>query len=112
VRSYEVLVILSEELDADRLKAAVARVVGEIEKAGGRSGEPRWLGRHAFARPLRRRKSGEYVALPFTLDPEKVAPLESRLKLDDDIFRFQIVRMEEQVGSAARPTAESAGKEA
>ncbi len=94
MKKYEALFIFPDILKDDVLEAAVNRVRGEVERLGGTLGETLVLGKRQFARTLKKRDSGFYVRLSFMLDPDKIAPLNARFKLHENLFRSQIVNVE------------------
>ena len=54
------------------------------------------LGRKTFARVMKKKDSGVYVRVRFELDPSKVAELRSRYALNDEIFRVQILAVDDR----------------
>lgn len=95
MNKYEAMLIFSESFKDDRLEAAVDKIKAEIEKTGGKVGGATRLGRRPFARPLDKESAGHYVVVSFELAPDKVSALQARFKLNEEIFRIQIVRQPE-----------------
>ena len=93
---YEGLFIFGETVQEERLKDLAAFVTGEITKAGGKVMDSRDLGRRSFARVMQKKESGFYLSVTFKIAADKITPLTSRYHLNDDIFRFQITRMEDK----------------
>ena len=98
---YEAMFIFPETLKEEALDGAVDKVKVEIEKAGGKVVSTTRLGRRAFARRLNKQNSGQYIVVTFSLDGEKIKALQARLKLNEDIFRVQIVTQEEKAAVPA-----------
>ncbi len=96
MNTYEALFIFSDGLQDDRIKELGAQVKAEIEKAGGTVLQTRDIGRRSFARTMQKTESGVYLAVIMKIAGDKIAALNARFKLNDDIFRFQIVSLEEQ----------------
>ena len=67
------------------------KIKGEIEKLGGEVLSVDIKGRRTFARPMSKRDSGIYVLQMFNLDTTNVDKLLARCKLNDDVFRVQII---------------------
>jgi small subunit ribosomal protein S6 len=88
---YEAMFIFPEALKDEALEAAIDKVKAEIEKAGGRVEGATRLGRRQFARPLKKQPAGQYAVVTFQLDGTKMAALQGRLKLNEEIFRVQVV---------------------
>ena len=91
MKSYDALFILAETVREDQVDAFNDRIRGEIEKLGGAVRQVVPMGRRAFAAPLKKRASGVYVRMTFDLEPSKMASLQERFKMNEDIFRVQIV---------------------
>jgi small subunit ribosomal protein S6 len=101
MNKYEAMIIFPESLKEEALDGALERVVAEIEKIGGAVEAKTRLGRRVFARPLKKHTAGQYMVLTFRLEGGKIAALQARLKLNEEIFRVQIVRVPEAAASAA-----------
>lgn len=100
---YEGLFIFGETVQEERLKELAAYATGEIEKAGGKILETRDLGRRSFARIMQKKESGFYLSVTFKIAADKVSVLTSRYHLNDDVFRFQITRLDEKFVNKAPP---------
>lgn len=100
---YDGLFIFGESVRDDRVGEMTGYVTGEIEKLGGKIVGTRDMGRRQFARTMQKKESGAYVAVTFKLDPAKVAALSARYKLNDDVFRCQIVRLTEELAKQPPP---------
>ncbi len=102
MNKYEAMIIFPESLKEEALDGALDRVVAEIEKIGGKVEAKTRLGRRAFARPMDKQTSGQYMVVTFQLAGEKLAALQARLKLNEEVFRAQFVRAPEVVAAAAK----------
>jgi small subunit ribosomal protein S6 len=107
MNKYEAMLIFSESFKDDKLEAAMDKVKAEIEKTGGKVGGATRLGRRQFARRLEKETAGHYAVVSFELPGDKVAALHGRFKLNEEIFRVQIVRQPEV---AAEPSPAPAAK--
>lgn len=101
MNKYEAMIIFPESLKEEALEGALDKVTAEIEKLGGRVEAKTRLGRRVFARPLDKHTAGQYMVVTFQLEGGKVDALRARLKLNEDIFRFQIVRVPEKAQAVA-----------
>lgn len=95
MNKYEAMMIFPESLKEEGLEAALEKVKVEIEKSGGKVEATTRLGRRPFARPMQKEYAGVYIVLTFLLGGDKVTPLLQRFKLNEDLFRIQIVRVPE-----------------
>jgi small subunit ribosomal protein S6 len=107
LKAYRGLFVFSGALDDDALEKAVGRVKDEIVRLDGEVTETEMLGKRAFARPMNQGNSGSYVVVHFRMEPAQVVALPARLKLNEDVFRSQILQVEE-----GRSRAEGETKEA
>lgn len=101
MNTYDGLFIFGESVRDERVGEMTDYVVSEIEKLGGKIVNKRDMGHRSFARLLGKKESGAYVAVTFKLEADKVAALSARYKLNDDVFRCQIVRLND--AQAAQP---------
>jgi len=92
LNTYEALFIFSGSIKEEPLKQILEKVSAEIVKLGGSVQSRASLGRRPFARPMKRREAGNYVKVRFTSEPGAIEAFQSRFRLNEDIFRLQIVR--------------------
>ena len=88
---YEAMIIFPESLKDESLDAAIDKVAVEIEKVGGKVENKTRMGRRLFARLMKKHAGGQYAVIGFYLDGSKVASLQARFKLNEEIFRIQVV---------------------
>ena len=91
MNKYEAMIIFRESLKETDWDGAVEAVRAEIEKLGGKVTSSTRLGKREFARPMQKQQGGHYGLIAFQLAGDKVAALQARLKLDDQVFRVQVV---------------------
>lgn len=91
MNKYEAMIIFREDLKDADWDGAVDAVRAEIEKLGGKVASCTRLGKREFARPMQKQLSGHYGLIAFQLEGDKVGALQARLKLDEQVFRVQVV---------------------
>ena len=91
MNKYEAMIIFQENLKETDWDGAVDAVRAEIEKLGGKMTSSTRLGKRDFARPMQKQLSGHYGLVAFQLAGDKVTALQARLKLDEQVFRVQVV---------------------
>jgi ribosomal protein S6 len=96
MNKYDGLYIFAGSAKDDVLDKQIDKARGEITRLSGNVLNTEVLGKKSFARPMRKRDSGVYVKVRFELDPEQVAALVSRYRLVEDIFRVQILAIDER----------------
>jgi len=101
LRTYEGLYILDDGLRDEELEAALDRARGEITRLGGRVISTVPMGRKTFARPIRKRETGQFFRIVFELAPDQIAPLRARYRISESVVRVQIVSAPEPVPDTA-----------
>lgn len=94
MKTYDGMLVFPATLAEDALAAAVEKVKGEITRANGTIAEATILGRRNYARPMKKQEAGSYVRIRFDLEPGAMAGLLARLKMNENLFRQQIVEAE------------------
>jgi len=93
MRDYELVLIISPQVEDDQVPQVVERVGRFISERGGNLGEVNTWGRRKLAYPIKRQMEANYVVLQAKLEPSLVAELESQLRLSEDFLRHLIVRL-------------------
>jgi|BioPla2DNA2_1021312.scaffolds.fasta_scaffold82214_2 ribosomal protein S6 len=124
MKKYDGLYIFVGTAKDDVLDQQIDKVCGEITRLDGNVLTTEVLGKRTFARPMQKRDNGIYVKIRFELDPSQVSVLLGRYRLAEDVFRVQILAVddrreavlarqaeERKVREAARAAAEEATTE-
>jgi ribosomal protein S6 len=90
----------------EALDKLVEKARGEITRLSGKIQSTEVLGKKTFARPMHKRDNGVYVRIRFQLDPAQIATLTGRYHLIEDIFRFQLLAVDERREAALAKQAE------
>ncbi len=96
LRDYELVIIVSPEVEDDAVPATVERVQEFIAQQGGQVKEVTPWGRRKLAYPIDGFREGSYVVAQLGLDPQLVRALEDNLKLAEDVIRHLVVKLEEE----------------
>ena len=113
MKKYDALYIFIGIAKDDALEACLDKALAEVTKRGGNVLEKVSLGRRAFSRPMKKRESGVYVKVRFEIDPAQVDDLVKRYKLVEEVFRVQILAVDERRESKiAQERAERAEEQA
>ena len=94
MRDYELVMIVSPEVEDDAVPATVERVQQFITERGGEVKEVTPWGRRRLAYAINRHREGSYVVAQLSLDPQGLRALEDNLKLADDVIRHLLVKVE------------------
>ena len=95
MRDYELVLIISPDIQEDDVPSAIDKVSQFITGRGGTvAGVDRW-GRRKLAYAIQRHLEGNYVLTQFQLDPSQIAGLEASLGLAEEVIRHLVVRTDE-----------------
>ena len=105
MNKYEAMIIFPESLKD--IEEAVGKVRNEIKKHGGDVESTTRLGKRVFARKMEKQDAGQYVIMTFKMPTEQIKPLMTRFKMNEEIFRVQIVRAPAVVAAPVAAGAEA-----
>ena len=96
MKKYDALYIFVGIAKDDVLEANLDKALAEVTRVGGNVLEKVQLGKRVFSRPMKKRDSGVYVKVRLELDPAKVDELVKRYKLVEEVFRVQILAVDDR----------------
>ena len=96
MKKYDALYIFVGIAKDDALEANLEKALAEVTRLGGNVLEKVQLGKRMFSRPMKKRESGVYVKVRMELDPAKVDELVKRYKLVEEVFRVQILAVDDR----------------
>ena len=96
MKKYDALYIFVNAAREDAIEPLLEKVSGDITRLGGNVLGSELLGKKTFARVMKKKDAGVYIRVRFELDPSKVAELRSRYALNDEIFRVQILAVDDR----------------
>ena len=96
MKKYDALYIFVGIAKDDALEVNLDKALAEVERFGGNILEKVSLGRRSFSRPMKKRDSGVYVKVRLELDPANVDALIKRYKLIEEVFRVQILAVDDR----------------
>lgn len=106
MKKYDGLYIFAGTAKEDVLDKQIDKARGEITRLSGNVLTTEVLGKKTFARPMHKRDNGVYVKIRFELDPAQVTTLVGRYHLIEDIFRVQILAVDERCEAVLAKQAE------
>jgi small subunit ribosomal protein S6 len=95
LHEYELVVVLSPELQEDAVGTGIERVHQAITARGGQVDDVNNWGRRRLAYPIKRHLEGTYVVTQMKLDPAQVVDLENNLRISEDVIRHLVIRTDE-----------------
>ena len=96
MKKYDALYIFVGIAKDEALEANLEKALAEVTRLGGNILEKVQLGKRVFSRPMKKRDSGVYVKVRLELDPAKVDELVKRYKLVEEVFRVQILAVDDR----------------
>ena len=96
MKKYDALYIFVGVAKEDALEAYLEKALAEVSRLGGNVLEQVNLGKRVFSRPMAKKDSGVYVKVRFELDPLKVDELVNRYHLVEEVFRVQILAVDDR----------------
>jgi len=93
-RSYETMYILRPQLEEEAVDAVVAKIGEHITKGGGEIEKTEKRGRKRLAYEVKDHRDGFYVLTNFKADPSSITELERLFKLNDDVIRHIVLKLE------------------
>ena len=96
MKKYDALYIFVGIAKDDALEANLDKALAEVTRLGGNVIEKVQLGKRVFSRPMKKRENGVYVKVRLELDPSKADELVKRYKLVEEVFRVQILAVDDR----------------
>ena len=112
MKKYDGLYIFAGNAKDDVLENNFAKAIAEIERFGGRVETQDILGKRTFARPMHKRENGVYALVRFEFDPAKVTELVNRYRLVEEVFRVQILAVDDRREATLAAQREAAARRA
>lgn len=94
MRDYELVMVVSPEVEDDAVPATVDRVQQFVVEQGGEVKEVTPWGRRRLAYPIERHREASYVVAQLSFDPQRLRALDENLRLSEDVIRHLLVKLE------------------
>jgi small subunit ribosomal protein S6 len=95
MRDYELVFIVTPEIDETATAEVVDKVKSWITEAGGSIESSEEWGRQKLAYLVRNQKEGQYFLYNLKLEPNVVVNLERNFRLQESILRFLIINRDD-----------------
>lgn len=89
---YELALVISATSSDDKQKKIIEDLKTNLTTANGKMKESKILGKKKFAYPIKKESEGFYHILTFSLMGEETVKLLAKLKLNNDVLRFLLIR--------------------
>lgn len=95
MRDYELVIIVTPEIDEAATADTVEKVKSWISETGGSIESFEEWGRQKLAYLINNHKEGQYYLFNLKLEPSAVANLERNFRLQESIIRFLIINRDD-----------------
>jgi small subunit ribosomal protein S6 len=93
MHNYELVAIISPEVDEERISKIVDKVTQSINGRGGTVEEIKNWGKRKLAYPVKKFMEADYILARFKLTPKSVKELEKEISSSGDILRYLVVKV-------------------
>ena len=90
---YEALLVLNTQGKEDTIKDVVDRLESEFQKEGAEIEQVQKMDKRQFSYVAGEFDAGHYVNFVFNADPQLIAKLRAKFKLDPEIYRQHFQRL-------------------
>lgn len=94
MRAYELMVIISGNLDENAAHAWVKNITTSVTNVGGSvHGNPDWWGKRQLAYPIQKQESGYYAVFNIQAAAGAMDEVERGFRISDDVLRHKLLRL-------------------
>ena len=93
MRSYELVTVISPEVDEEEVSKVMDKVNRFVSDRGGIVEETKQWGRRKLAYPIERFMEADYILTRFKLESKLLRELETDLRASEEILRHLVVKV-------------------
>ncbi|MGL4307900.1 30S ribosomal protein S6 [Cetobacterium sp. SF1] len=94
MRNYEIMYIINPTILEEGREAIIAKVTNILTAAGANILKSEKWGERKLAYPIDKKKTGFYVLTTLEMDGTKLAEVESKLNITEEVMRYIIVKQD------------------
>ncbi len=94
LRNYELVLIISPEVEGEKFDAVIDNVSQFITGKGGIISDVERWGKRRLAYTIRHFEEGSYVLARFKLKPTLSKELEANLRISEEVLRHLLIRLD------------------
>ncbi len=95
MRDYELVIIITPDIDEAATADVLDKVKSWITEDGGSIESSEEWGRQKLAYMIRNHKEGQYYLFNLKMEPSSVATLERNFRIQESILRFLIINRDD-----------------
>jgi small subunit ribosomal protein S6 len=99
---YEALLVLNTQGKEDTVKEVIDRLESEFQREGAQIEQVQKMDNRQFAYAAGQLSAGYYVNFVFNAEPQSIAKLQSKFKLDPEVYRQNYQRIQEETEKPAK----------
>lgn len=92
MRKYEIMVIITPEIDDRQVEGLLKKPLAAITKSGGTVDNVDIWGRRRLAYEIQKKPEGIYVVIEVTAEPDAVKELDRQFVLNESVMRTKVLR--------------------
>lgn len=92
MNTYELTYVLDGKLTPAKRKSATAKMEDQIKVFSGKIVENKELGKKDLAYSIKKAESGYFISLELTMDGQNIKKLNDKLRVDEGILRYLIIK--------------------
>ena len=96
MREYEMMIILSPNVDERNLSTNVQKLLQVVPNEGGELEKVDIWGRRKLAYDINKHSEGLYVVVDMKATPAPASELDRQLSLNEDVLRIKLLRRDEK----------------
>ena len=104
---YEALLVLNTQGREDTVKEITDRLESEFQREGAQIEQVQKMDKRQFSYAAGPLSAGYYVNFVFNAEPQSIAKLRSKFKLDPEIYRQNYQRLQEKKENPAKKMAKA-----
>ena len=98
---YETVCIVKPDVGDEVVKGVIQKVSSAVEADNGKVVKLDEWGRKRLAYPIQKKNEGYYFVVEFECSADASREIGRILKLNEDVLRYQTIRLDEEEGAAA-----------
>lgn len=91
MRTYELIIVASPDLDETAFNELVQKINGWIADGGGSVGKAELWGKRKLAYPIRKKLEGIYLLMEVNLPAKFNVTLERNLRFTEPVMRYSLI---------------------
>ena len=92
---YECVLIARNDVTQQQVDGLADQITAQLEAEGGSVQKREYWGLRSLAYRIKKNRKGHYVLLGLDAKPASVQEMERQLRLNEDVLRFQTLRVDE-----------------